>query len=169
MNIIADDLMNYHCPRWNELPEIDLYVDQVVSLLQKNLDIFSKDKENQTITSSMINNYVKKGILEPPTKKKYNKKHLAKLFVLCICKKLMSISEIGESIKIMEKIYSVENGYNIFCDELENAIKCTFAPKDYKKETILEAETREITTLKAITVAFADTLLVDRLILMRNQ
>ena len=37
MEISAEDIMNYHCPRWNELPEIELYIDQVVCILQNNL------------------------------------------------------------------------------------------------------------------------------------
>ena len=168
MKLDAKDLIKYHCPRWEELPEIDLYVDQVVSILQKNLVIFSNDTENPIITSSMINNYVKKNILIPPVKKKYNKEHLAKLFVICICKKLMSISEIGESIKSMEKSYSVEEGYNIFCDELEKSLKHTFDYSDKKIDLPLEEEKRELATLKAITMAFANTILVDRLILLRN-
>ena len=149
MNIEAKDILEYHCPRWSELPEIDLYVDQVVSILQKNLIIFAKDKENPVITSSMINNYVKKEILLPPIKKKYNKEHLAKLFVICICKKLMSISEIGESIKIMQKLYSVEEGYNIFCDELEKALKHSFKCKKNENENNSE-ESREIVKVSLI-------------------
>lgn len=168
MNILANDLLKYHCPHWNEFPEIDLYIDQVVCLLQKNLSLFVKDKSNPIITASMINNYVKQGILKSPIKKKYNKDHLARLFVICIFKRLMSISEIGESIKLMEKLYSVEDGYNIFCDELELAIKATFDPENHKSVTFFETDIREIATLRAIVSAFADSILVDRLILMRN-
>ena len=101
MKIEVEDLLNYHCPRWNELPEIELYIDQVTYFLQKNLSVFTKDKENPIITSSMINNYVKQNILEPPIKKKYNRQHLSYLFVICILKRLMSISEIGDSIVTM--------------------------------------------------------------------
>ena len=117
----------------------------------------------------MINNYVKKDILEAPVKKKYNREHLAKLFVICICKKLMSISEIGESIKHMQKVYSVEECYNIFCNELEKSIKCAFDYSNNKIDLPLEEKTRELATLKAITTAFANTVLVDRLVLMRSK
>lgn len=169
MNILADDLINYHCPRYNELPEIDLYIDQVVTILQNNLSIFCKDPENPIITPSMINNYVKNGLLSSPIKKKYNKDHLAHLFVICILKKLLSISDIGESLRLMKKLYSVEDGYNIFCDELEYSLKSTFV-KDYKvKDDILDSDIREIATLKAITSAFSNCILVDRLISMREK
>lgn len=166
MKIEAEDLINYHCPRWNELPEIDLYIDQVVCILQNNLSIFLKDKEVPIITPSMINNYVKLGVLQAPTKKKYNKMHLAYLFVICILKKIMSISEIGESINIMRRTCEPEEAYNMFCKELENAIQQAFRPEE--KLTFEETDTREIATLKAITAAFANCVLVDRLILMRK-
>ena len=92
MKVEAEELINYHCPRWNELPEIELYIDQVISVLQSNLSIFSKEENSPVITPNMINNYVKQEVLKPPVKKKYNKTHLAYLFVICILKRLMSIS-----------------------------------------------------------------------------
>ena len=55
-------------PKWNELPELDLYMDQVIVLMEKHLNASKKDK---LITPSMINNYVKLGIVPPPIKKQY--------------------------------------------------------------------------------------------------
>lgn len=169
MNILADDLINYHCPRWDELPEIELYIDQVVSILQNNLSLFLKDEDSPIITSSMINNYVKKEVIKSPIKKKYNKDHLARLFVICICKRLMSISEVKDCISSFERFYSVSEGYNLFCDEIEVALKNTFTPKSATPSILLETDVREIATLKAIASAFANSLLVDRLIEMRNR
>lgn len=169
MKLEAEDLLNYHCPRWNELPEIELYIDQVTYILQNNLSIFAKDKENPIITSSMINNYVKKGILEPPIKKKYNRHHLSYLFVICILKRLMSISEIGDSIVTMKRIVTVEEGYNMFCEELENAIKKTFSSGLDIKQTLAETDIKEYAILKAMVSTFANCILVDRLIQLRNQ
>ena len=73
MKIEAQNLINYHCPRWNELPEIELYIDQVICVLQNNLAIFLKEENTPVITPNMINNYVKQEVLMPPIKKKYNK------------------------------------------------------------------------------------------------
>lgn len=168
MKLEANDLLNYHCPRWNELPEIELYADQVICILQNNLEIFNKADENPIITQSMINNYVKKGFLMPPTKKKYNRTHLAYLFVICILKRLMNISEISDSIQIMQKIYTTENGYNFFCEELESAIKTVFSMTEQKPKTFVESASREDITLRAMLSAFANCILVDRLILLRK-
>ena len=91
MKVEAEELINYHCPRWNELPEIELYIDQVICVLQSNLSIFSKEENSPVITPNMINNYVKQEVLKPPVKKKYNKTHLAYLFVICILLSLIHI------------------------------------------------------------------------------
>lgn len=168
MKLDATDLINYHCPRWNELPEIELYADQVICILQTNLAIFSTDIETPIITQSMINNYVKKGFLMRPTKKKYNRTHLAYLFVICILKRLMNISEISDSIQVMQKIYTVENGYNFFCEELENAIKNVFSMNETNSKKFIESATREDITLRAMVSAFANCVLVDKLILLRK-
>ena len=168
MKIEAEDIMQYHCPRWDELPQIDLYIDQVISILQDNLSIFSKDKKNPIITASMINNYVKQDVIDAPVKKKYNRLQLSHLFVICILKRLMSISEISDSIKTIKKICTVEEGYNMFCDELEVALKNVFNSEEKIKSKYSGEDTREYATLKAMVSAFANCVLVDRLILLRK-
>lgn len=104
----------------------------------------------------------------PPTKKKYNRTHLAYLFVICILKRLMNISEISDSIQVMQKIYTTENGYNFFCEELENAIKNVFNMIETKTKAFVESASREDITLRAMVSAFANCVLVDRLILLRK-
>jgi len=167
MKLSIEDILNYHCPRWSELPEIDLYIDQVVCILQNNLSVFSKDPNSPIITTNMINNYVKKGVLQPPTKKKYNRSHLALLFAICILKKHMNLSDIAISINIMTKNYSIEEGYDLFCDEFEKILKYTFKPSKETLPTYLESESREIATLRAILTTFSNSVLTDRLIALR--
>ena len=81
------EIKDFHLPRWNELPNIDLYIDQVVCLLEEYLSGYIKndnEKEEKLITKTMINNYVKQDIIKPPVNKKYNKEHVASLFVIFI-------------------------------------------------------------------------------------
>ena len=72
-----EKIIKHHLPRWNELPEIDLYLDQVVNYLEKYLGILSSNDDDKIITKTMINNYVKQGIMPAPEKKKYGKTHIA--------------------------------------------------------------------------------------------
>ena len=89
-----EKIIKHHLPRWNELPEIDLYLDQVVNYLEKYLGILSSNDDDKIITKTMINNYVKQGIMPAPEKKKYGKTHIAYLMVICILKQVYSIGDI---------------------------------------------------------------------------
>lgn len=162
MEIIAEDIMKFHCPRWNELPEIDLYIDQVVCILQNSLFLFCKNDKTPIITPAMINNYVKQHALKRPIKKRYSRSHLAYLFVICTFKRVLSISEIREAIIITQKNYSVEDGYNLFCEELEKALRHTFSPNTEPNEDFTQTDIKELATLRSITGAVASSILVDR-------
>lgn len=134
-----EDIENFHMPRWEELPEIDLYLDQVVSFIDKYLLYYLDDesskkdekKEQNVLTKTMINNYVKQKIIEAPVKKKYNRNNMAYLFVICILKQCYSINDIGNLIKYTLETTPLELAYNRFCDVLESAIKCTFSDKKF--------------------------------------
>ena len=73
----------YECrlPRWDELPDIELYMDQVITLMGKYFGWLSPQDES-VLTSSMINNYVKIGIIPAPIKKKYSRTHLFRLIII---------------------------------------------------------------------------------------
>ncbi len=89
-------LKAYHLPTWEELPTIDLYMDQVILLLNEYLSIFRMvSPEEKMITPTMINNYVKQKIVPAPVKKKYSKTHLAYLIILCILKQTLPIPMIS--------------------------------------------------------------------------
>ena len=167
MEISAEDIMNYHCPRWNELPEIELYIDQVVCILQSNLSLFNTNTKVPIITPTMINNYVKHHIINPPKKKKYNRDHLAYLFVICIFKRLMPLADIRESIVMTKRWFSVEEGYNLFCEELEKSLKHAFAPDKYNIPSALDTDIQEVSAMRAIVNAFANSILADRIIAIR--
>ncbi len=80
------------CIGWRELPDIQLYMDQVLSILGDRLRVY--DGENKALTSSMINNYVKSGVISHPEKKRYTKDQLAQLIVICTLKQVLSIPDI---------------------------------------------------------------------------
>lgn len=127
-----------HMPRWNELPNVDLYLDQVVTFINSSLNSFilsnvsnSSKTENQVLTKTMINNYVKNKLIEPPKKKKYSKVQLAKLFVICILKQVYSMNDIKDLINIALQHSDIKIAYNSFCDQFEETLLCTYKRKDY--------------------------------------
>ena len=150
-----EDYLSYHCPRWEEFPDVELYADQVLSVVQKHVSFFEGELE-MTFTSNMINNYVKQKIVKPPVNKKYDRVHLAYFTVVCILKRFFTISEICEGIAYLMKSASVKELYNVFCDELEGAIKSTFDRERYPLRSSKE-DTREIKIIRAAAFTFAST------------
>ncbi len=84
---------------WDTLPDIDLYMDQVIGYLNRQLKNQGKDEEGQILTPSMINNYVKSGQVTHPDRKKYVREHLAQLYMLCSMKQILTIPDASELIR----------------------------------------------------------------------
>ena len=141
----------FHMPRWNELPNVDLYLDQVVNLINSTLSpyIFLNNdtkKENiQVLTKTMINNYVKNNLIEAPEKKLYSKIQLAKLFVICILKQVYSMNDIKTLISIALENTTAEEKYDSFCDLFEECLRCTF-----NQETFVDNNTDNSHLLKYV-------------------
>lgn len=97
-------------------------MDQVLSLISRYFRDFPGFGE-KGLTSSMVNNYVKLGIIPAPEKKKYNRVHLAYLVIICILKTVMPITMIRDMISTMviDKA-SYETLYNRFCEHFENVV-----------------------------------------------
>ncbi|MBO4422063.1 MAG: DUF1836 domain-containing protein, partial [Clostridia bacterium] len=92
-------LQSFRCPGWDSLPEIELYMDQVLTLTSKYFGIFS-DNPDGIITSSMINNYVKASVMPAPHKKRYGREHIAYIFMICVLKRVLSINQTGALIEL---------------------------------------------------------------------
>lgn len=88
-------LDKYRLPTWDQIPNMGLYMDQVISLVARYLDKLFSDTEDITmITPSTINNYVRLKIMPAPRKKRYFREHIAYLIVICSLKQSMSMSNI---------------------------------------------------------------------------
>ena len=161
------EIKDFHLPRWNELPTIDLYIDQLVSLLEQYLAGYIKndnEKEDKIITKTMINNYVKHSVIKPPINKKYNKEHIASLFVIFVLKQVYSMNDIKKLISLAIETSPIELAYNRFCSELEKAIRIVFAEKNYVKNGKLSEEQY---ILRNVVQSFANKLYVQKVYLKK--
>lgn len=159
-------VLSFRMPRWKELPDIDLYLDQTVTLIEKYLEKYiSLNKDDKVITKTMINNYVKQGIMQPPEKKKYNKTHIAYLFVICILKQVYSINDIGELIKLTLEKYDIAIAYDRFCSCLEKSIKYVFNRQEYPN---CDKMNEEQYLLKNVVQAFANKLYIEMMFLNKG-
>ena len=87
-----DGMEQFSLPEWEQLPQLDLYMDQVILLLKQYLSPLYHGQEEKSITASIINNYVRMKVMSPPVKKKYSRMHLASLIMICVLKQSLSIS-----------------------------------------------------------------------------
>lgn len=85
-------LAQFDLPDWESLPQLDLYMDQVILLLTRYLSPLDRYGEEKAITASIINNYVRMKVMPPPVKKRYSRVHLAYLVIICTLKQSLSIS-----------------------------------------------------------------------------
>ncbi len=101
LNKWKERLEYYNLPSWDDMPDLELYMDQVVILVNKYLSIISREGDSEkTVTPAMINNYVKMKIIPAPINKKYSRIHIAYLIMVCILKQTMNISSVRKMIPL---------------------------------------------------------------------
>lgn len=149
-----DDIMQYHVPRWEEIPDIGLYMDQVVGIMEKYLSIFHEKDDVKILTPTMINNYVKQKIILSPINKKYYRPHIAFLYIVCILKRLMGLNEIYNTKNKFLEYYKMEEAYDIFCEIFENSLKTTF--KLTENKIFDQIDIKEIIIVKSVTLSYAN-------------
>ena len=110
--------MEFSCLRWAQLPQIALYMDQVLLVLNQALAPLAVS-DDPVVTSTMINNYVKMKLAAPAEKKKYDREHMARFVMICLLKKVLSMTEIAAVLEKLLESRSLEDGYDLFCRELE--------------------------------------------------
>lgn len=130
---------DFNMPRWDDLPEIDLYMDQVISVTDKLLSSLSVE-DTPILTPSMINNYVKNRIIPPPVKKKYSREHLAKLIIICIMKPIMEISAIADIMTRNEALYGTAQMLDKFSSMFEKNIASRARSSELAMESTKKTE-----------------------------
>lgn len=113
-------------PKWDELPELELYLDQVL-LYVNNVCGSSISAADKGLTASMINNYVKHGYITKPVKKKYQRRQVARLIAITTLKTVFSIQEISATLNLLHKEADSRELYDDFVDYM-NGSKLEVAP-----------------------------------------
>ncbi len=91
---ILESLSHIDYIKPKDLPNIDLYMDQVTTFMDSQLAVSKRHPEDKILTKTMINNYAKNNLLPPPVKKKYSKEHLLALIFIYYFKNILSIGDI---------------------------------------------------------------------------
>ncbi len=101
------DSLTYIKPE--EIPNIQLYMDQVTTFMEEHLSWAKRSPEDKVLTKTMINNYAKNNLLPAPIKKKYSKKHMLMLIFIYYYKNVLSFHDIQQIFKpITEKYFTSE-------------------------------------------------------------
>ena len=122
-----------------EIPSIDLYMDQVLSFINDRTRYLTRNPEEDKIfTKTMINNYAKTKILPPPVKKKYSKDHILLLLFIYYFKGVLSVGDTGEILgKITEKYFGNDAGIS-FEDIYQEVFKLEAGEIEFLKKDIAE-------------------------------
>ena len=105
LNKIAKDALNDAELESNDIPTIELYVDQILNLITERLKDGSERYYDRQLTKTMINNYSKEGLITPVKGKKYNKEQILQMLTIYTLKSTLSINEIK---RLLQGMYAVE-------------------------------------------------------------
>ena len=105
-------MLDFDDIKYENIPEIELYMDQVTSYLENRMKVFKEDDNDKILTKTMINNYVKAGIIEKPIKKKYNRDHMAKMIMVYFFKNIIPINDIEKIFETNMKTNEIYKRFN---------------------------------------------------------
>lgn len=172
-------LSNYRLPAWEEIPDLGLYMEQVLALLKTYLDYLPPElKDEQFITAATINNYVRNKYMPEPQKKKYYRVHIAYLIMICTLKQSLSIATLqrmiptGISEQQVRDIYSAyARRHRLTAQYFIEQVRLVAGPLlDHDEEQppeIAVSETSDLITVSAVLGGLAR-LLAEKLLLLEG-
>ncbi len=134
INDVLEEIKTFNI---DDVPNIDLYMDQVTTYLNGKFSSSKRHKDDKLLTKTMINNYAKSRLLPPPEKKKYSKDHILLLTIIFFLKNVISINDVTTILAPLVKDYykNKDNSNNL--QDLTNAF-IDYIKKDNPTESLLE-------------------------------
>ena len=116
----AREYRDFEATSWDSLPDIELYMEQITGYLNRQLRVQTRQdrEDSQVLTSSMINNYVKSGLITRPIQKRYDREQLAQLYMLCSMKQILNIPDAAALIRYLtSKEHPISEVYDAFVSD----------------------------------------------------
>lgn len=114
--------LNAYAPvPWNMIPDLGLYMDQVITFITRMYQPLYGDAAESYLSASMINNYVKAKLIPRPVGKKYNREQIALLSMIVALKQVASIEDVRQMIAPSDGM-TIEQLYTAFCQRQKSAI-----------------------------------------------
>lgn len=115
LNLILKQFSELDYVHPEDIPNIDLYVDQVTTFIESQLSSLKRDEDDKILTKTMINNYTKNHVLPSPDKKKYSKDHVLTLILIYYLKSFLSIKDIQTLLEpITDKYFGMESELSFY-------------------------------------------------------
>ncbi len=168
-------LNDYRLPKWEYIPDIGLYMEQVICFLKGCLDYLPPElKEEQFITAATINNYVRKKIMPEPIKKKYYRNHIAYLIIICSLKQSLSIATLQKIVPIEMTEEELRGVYEAYSER--HSLACRYFVRqvrdaaagilDYSPESEMATDSTEDLITAAAVISGFSRLLAEKLLLL---
>lgn len=119
---------------WRDMPPLDLYMDQVITLMNRQFELV-KVQTDRPLTPSMINNYVKDGVMPRPEHKRYRREHLVALAIIYLLKAEFTLPEIRELLDGLTKHYTPEEIYECLLHTQVDRLRDAAEEIDRAKDT----------------------------------
>ena len=159
INTLRDDIDSWEPVKWEGLPDIDLYMDQVVTYLRRQLALFQDDSEASLVTRSIINNYVKDGIVPRPVNKRYAREQLSALMMACVLKRVLPMQQVKQLLRPGD-----QESYAAFSQGLKKALS-----REAEALERMEGESLQGLAMDYALRAAANCLIADRLLNMAKE
>ena len=153
---MAGSIRGFRLPRYAEIPTVGLYLEQTI----KYINTFLSPLGCLELTSSMVSNYVKKGLIPAPVRKQYYPEQICYLFFVALAKNLTSMENIDLLISVQRSTYSLPMSYDYMCEELENMLFYFFGLKD-APEDVGETESDEKNLLRGLIISAANVIYLN--------
>lgn len=162
------EILKFHCPRYEELPTIPLYKDQVIAYIEEVLGPLNLNRDEKLLTPTMLNNYVKQRVVRPPVGRRYTENHLAYLIVVCLFKQVYSLTEICQMITVQTNLYPIQQAYDFFCVELEQALQYVFGTRETVEPNSATTITFETEVLRSAVMSISHKLFIQNYLLEKG-
>lgn len=123
---LAEPIRNFRLPRYRELPDVGLYLEQVVRYVNRYMIL-----DGNELTTSMVSNYVKQKLIPGPAKKSYGSDSIAYLLFMSYTKMVVPLGDIHFMIDIQKNSYGLAVAYDYFCDEFENLLQYVYGIREH--------------------------------------
>lgn len=146
---LSCSIRGFRLPRYHEIPDVGLYLEQTTKYVNQCI----RPLGFEDVTSSMIRNYVKQGLITNPIQKQYSANQIAHLVALALLKQVTPLDHINDLFLILNQggTYTVPVAYDYFCEEMENILYFRFGLKDAAEEVGITSSLEKEMLRSAIT------------------